>query len=124
MELSNFVIFLFFILNLFDLTFCVEPKTNGGSSNTRPNSLTIFQEKEVDVPPGFAPRPRISPPQNNQSHVTTREYSDRLQQFIRPVILTPRQNFQSSDKNIRTLYDGKLKYFGPHYIISSFHLIP
>ncbi|CAK5088778.1 unnamed protein product [Meloidogyne enterolobii] len=64
MGLSNFVIFLFFIFNLFNLTFCVEPKNNGGSSNTRPNSLTIFQEKNVDVPPGFAPRPENSPPQS------------------------------------------------------------
>uniref|UniRef100_A0A914M436 Uncharacterized protein n=1 Tax=Meloidogyne incognita TaxID=6306 RepID=A0A914M436_MELIC len=110
MNLSNFVIFLLFIFNLFNLTFCVYEE--GGSSNPHRN---------VQRPPGFTQRlgrDSQTRPQNFSQmaadplsvvpHTTTaRQYSNLLQQNVQPVILTPRQEIPSSSHKIRTLYNGR-----------------
>jgi len=43
-----------------------------------------------------------------------REYSNRLQQYIRPVSLPFRQNLQYSGQSTRTIYDGNLNIWGKY----------
>nr|CAD2167982.1 unnamed protein product [Meloidogyne enterolobii] len=109
MNLSNFVIFLLFMFNLFNLTFCV--KGLGESSNPNQN----YQQPNWDAPPGFTSHSRATAQTGAQRgsanvvpHTTTaRQYSNLLQQNVQPVILAPRQDIQSSSRSIRTLYEGQ-----------------
>nr|CAD2170594.1 unnamed protein product [Meloidogyne enterolobii] len=75
MKLSKFIIFLFFIFILFNLTYCVY---EGESSNAQQNPQPNFQQPNLGAHPGYAPIPQtnvhgyhiLTPTQHGQKHGT------------------------------------------------------